>query len=135
MSALAVEIEIATGSSDDILTFPDRPTDRVTTSEEHCDMFEESGVRCGEQRRVTLTAEERNEARILTAAAAVMDGRRNTLTIPRGQAGAAARREGGRCVSRASGLIGQVTARGAARGGAMAAIVPYSSSVRLIRGR
>ena len=100
-------------------------------------MFEESGVRCGEQRRVTLTAEERNEARILTAAAAaaVMDGRRNTLTIPRGQAGAAARREGGRCVSRASGLIGQVTARGAARGGAMAAIVPYSSSVRLIRGR
>ena len=54
-------------------------------------MFEESGVRCGEQRRVTLTAEERNEARILTAAAAaVMDGRRNTLTIPRG------RRTGGR---------------------------------------
>ena len=67
---------------------------------------------------MTLTAEERNETRILTA-----DGRYNTLTIPpREEAEADA------SVRRASGLIGEVAACGAA-------IVPYSLSVRPINQR
>ena len=68
-----------------------------------------------------LTAEERNETRILTA-----DGRRNTLTIPQREEA-----EADASVRRASGLIGEVVPCGAAT----AAIVPYSLSVRPINQR
>ena len=64
---------------------------------------------------MTLTAEERNETRVLTS--------QHLNDPPEG-------RGGGRCVSvrRASGLIGEVAACGAA-------IVPYSLSVRPINQR